>query len=404
MDTVGKKPEGPKPPDKKTRSKSKAVLAIFYVGYLAAILAGVEVIVRLVVARPKDPNLRRVLVDYHHLARGETNNFRFVADSELPYRLKADFEFRSPEGGKVTHHNTVGFRDVEDFPPKTEAALRIICLGGSTTYGVSVIDNRATYPAALERFLNGEHQPQGWDRVEVFNLGVGGYTSREVLTTFQRHGLPLQPDVVLIQSGLNDVAPRLYPDFDCDYRHFRKSLTLPAQSFLARQAYHSRLFLTLGWKLNLIEPFTLQARTQYPMPSADEAAANFDANGTDCLYENLTTAVELAKNAGARVWMLSQVYLNDPDFESPDPDQRNLERLYRRGLLEHNKVIRDVCMSIDTGLVDFENVMPRRRRFFTDPVHMSEEGNEMKAKLIAKSISSALSRMPNPSRGSHSEP
>lgn len=401
MSAAEKKDDSLETPGGGIRLKSKAVSVVLYVGFLVLILGGVEVAARMLGSRAKDPNLRRTLIHYNRLAHEDTGHFRFVADSELPYRLKAGFEFRSRDGLELTRHNDAGFRDSDDFPPKTGGTLRIVCLGGSTTYGVRVTDNYATYPAALERFLNGKHRPEGWDRVEVFNLGVGGYTSLEVLANLRLHGLPLQPDIVLIQSGLNDVAPRFYPGFECSYRHFRKPLTLPAPGLLARLAYRSRLVLILGWKLDLIEPLTLQSRTQYPMPSTDKALANLAANGTDCLVANLRAATELARKAGARVWLLTQAYLDDLDFVAPEPDLRRLDEGYHRGLREHNEVIRDVAMSLDTGLVDLESMMPLKRSFFADPIHMSEEGNEMKAKLIAESISSALSRMLGTSTGVH---
>ena len=363
---------------------------LVYLAFLLALCAGLEGAARAIGARSMNSQLRMVLFGYGQLARGDISRFRFVPDAALPYRLRPGFEFTSPDGLQVTRHNDAGFRADGGFPPKTAGTLRIICLGGSTTYGVSVIDNAATYPAALERILNNDPRPPGWDRVEVFNLGVGGYTSREVLTNLEIHGLPLEPDVVLIQCAVNDVAPRFYDDFDADYRHFRKPVQSIEPGFLARIAYRSHLVLMAGWKLGAFTPITLQSRSQYPMPPAARAVENLRKNGTEAFRNNLAEAVDLAQESGARVWLLTQAHCFSPVFEAPEKDTRLLDKAYRSGLVEHNAVVRGLAADKAVGLADLERTMPTSLKYFKDPIHMSEEGNLVKARLIAESIRDGL--------------
>ena len=47
-------------------------------------------------------------------------------------------------------HNALGFRGAEVAVPKPPTAYRIVCLGGSTTYGDGVEDWHFTYPALLQ--------------------------------------------------------------------------------------------------------------------------------------------------------------------------------------------------------------------------------------------------------------
>lgn len=365
--------------------KRKARVLLVYLVFLLSLCAGSEGIARLMGAYSNDPNLHRILYDHARLAKGESGQFRFIPDTELPYRLKPNFEFISPDGYQKTKHNSSGFRG-EAFTPKSDNTLRILCLGGSTTYGVSVVDNAATYPASLNRLLNDYSRQAGREQVEVFNLGVGGYTSREVLATLKRYALPLEPDIVLIQSGVNDVAPRFYPDFAADYTHFRKPLQSLNVNFAVRIAYHSHLFIIAGWKLGLLKPLTLQSQSQYPLPPVSEAVANLNRNGTQAYQDNLSEAIDVSRKADVHVWLLTQAHMFGTTFQAPTKEMRLLDDAYHRGMIEHNLLIRELAKNKSVGLIDLENTMPPKRAYFHDPIHMSEEGNQIKAKLIAQSL------------------
>jgi lysophospholipase L1-like esterase len=47
--------------------------------------------------------------------------------------------------------------------------------------------------------------PPGFDSAEFINRGISGQTTVQVLGRFQQHVADLEPDVVLIQAGINDL-------------------------------------------------------------------------------------------------------------------------------------------------------------------------------------------------------
>lgn len=387
IDTQGTKSQCGK---SRAPGKKKAGLVTFGC-FLVILLFVIEGTARIVTSRSKDPSLRVLLHNYSLIARGDETHFRFVADDVLPYRLAPGFEVKSSDGLSVTRHNRAGFRDDSEYGSKSPDILRIVCIGGSIVYGAGVDDNAATYPASLARWLNNTVKPKGWKSVEVFNLGVGGYTSAEDLVNLRVFGLPLKPDAVLIHTGVNDVAPRFYPDFRCDYGHFRKKMRPLRVGPVARLLYRSHLALVLGWKLGLVELPTLMSRTQQPLPSVDEALANLAHNDTGCFQDNVKTMIDLCRESGVRVWLLTTPYLNAPDFESPTEDMRLLDNEgYQKGIREHNVLIRELAKSAETGLVDLDRDMPPNRLLFTDPIHYSEQGNAVAAKLIAETIAGGL--------------
>lgn len=78
-----------------------------------------------------------------------------------------------------------------------EDVLRIIALGGSTTDPVPGYD----WPRSLFELLEAKGV-----RVQVFNGGVSGYSSNQELLKLIRDVMPLDPDLVVSLSGINDLG------------------------------------------------------------------------------------------------------------------------------------------------------------------------------------------------------
>ena len=105
-----------------------------------------------------------------------------------------------------TYHNSLGYRN-DEFPiKKPEGTIRIVALGGSTTYTEKVKDNAKTFTAQLENILKEQY---GYSNVQVINAGVPGYNTWESLINLQFRVLDLEPDLVIIYHNTNDVASRL---------------------------------------------------------------------------------------------------------------------------------------------------------------------------------------------------
>jgi len=96
--------------------------------------------------------------------------------------------------------NSEGFRDVEFRKQKSSSVFRIICLGDSWTFGWNVGQHQA-YPQALKALLGREFSEGNF---EVFNFGVGGYTSLNGLRLLKTIALDLNPDVIVIGFAMNE--------------------------------------------------------------------------------------------------------------------------------------------------------------------------------------------------------
>ena len=91
-----------------------------------------------------------------------------------------------------------GFRNDQDYAVGT-GGLRVLNLGDSTTFGVSV-EPGANYSKQLAVLL------QQWrpDQYEVINAGVAGYSTYQGLRYFQGKGLAFKPDLIIVSFGYND--------------------------------------------------------------------------------------------------------------------------------------------------------------------------------------------------------
>ena len=118
-----------------------------------------------------------------------------VADGERLYGLRPGRSLRlpRPDGGpeRVVTTSALGLRGADRAVD--EAALRVLCLGGSTTFGATVSDDE-TWPAQLEATLIARGQP-----AQVFNAGVNGYMTRQKVAWAEVLIPHIRPDVVIVE-------------------------------------------------------------------------------------------------------------------------------------------------------------------------------------------------------------
>jgi hypothetical protein len=92
--------------------------------------------------------------------------------------------------------NSDGLRDREYPLEKPKGITRIIALGDSFTWGWGVGDNEI-YTEALESLL---------PRVEVINLGVAAFATKQEFDYLKMKGMKYDPDIVMLGFCLNDIV------------------------------------------------------------------------------------------------------------------------------------------------------------------------------------------------------
>lgn len=294
-------------------------------------------------------------------------------------------------------HNSLGYRGEEIVLPKPDGELRIVCLGGSTTYDSDIEDYRLAYPARLEAEL----RERGYGRVTVINAGGAGWTSWESLIGFELRVLDLDPDIVIDFDAINDVhtrfvwPPEMYRGDNSGYRAANQSgLFMP--SIFEYSTLLRILMIRAGWvgshadisrTIDRLSPsyygdaWRDQKRTgHYPDGIFREVRPEemLGRNGPRYFARNLSNLVAVAEANGIDVVLASFAY--SPDFPE---EPRVTAPEYQREIVEHNEVLRSVARSTGAAFFDFAAVFPTDRRYFTDGRHNNEEGAALKAKLFA---------------------
>jgi lysophospholipase L1-like esterase len=160
---------------------------------------------------------RRIL-----LGDEETHQVRMQQTIPQPYLhyIHAP-NYTSPRFG--VQHNEDGYRGVAVPMKRQPGTFRILCLGGSTTYGGTVGRAHQAYPAVLQELLN-EQAAEGADRVEVINGGLTWGTTAELLNHYHFKFSYYKPDLVIINVGGNDAQAYTLSYYHPDYSHWRQPM------------------------------------------------------------------------------------------------------------------------------------------------------------------------------------
>jgi lysophospholipase L1-like esterase len=296
----------------------------------------------------------------------------------LPYPLHPNkyFSFHTP-----LRLNNLGHFG-KDFSFKKPAdVLRIACLGASTTANNIADDHQDyTYPGLLEEYLHKRFAELGCPKhVEVYNCGIGGWLSIDILIDFELNILPTRPDYIILYHGNNDLFAYLTPDFARDYSHARRNLgeVLPtikrAYYFPKITFWHSYECLkdTVLGTGNIRNDLNRLIVKQKP-----DISREFHA--LDVEKQILKNILILCQYYDIRCILSSFVYYVYHD----DP----LRRKYEAGVQQENRCLRELAEEFQTIFVDQSELIPRENAYFVDAMHFTPEGMT----LLAENFGNAL--------------
>jgi len=284
-----------------------------------------------------------------------------------------------------TFHNSLGYRNDEFSVEKPAGVYRIVVLGGSSTYDVRIEDNVKTYAAQLEKLLKEEY---GYQNVQVINAGVPGYNSWEILVNLEFRVLDLDPDLVIIYEGTNDVHARLVEPsaYRGDDSGRRKAWQVPHVDLWE----HSALLRIVSRMMNItrqvgVDDF-VSSPTYLSWPFESRLREN-NLDPTEILKENppvyfrrnLENMIAVAEEHDTKIMFATWAY-------SPYLNDYASEGYSQQGFQENNSVVKEVATSHHIPLFDFADVMPQDAKYWADGRHVNEVGALVKARLFAEFI------------------
>lgn len=343
-------------------------------GVLAALVFG-EVAARIVLSVRWSEEKRR------SLTHPVSEKGRMAAHPYLPYQVRAAYG----------DHNDYGFRGPPFDITKPPGRVRIVCLGASTTYG-EFVPARQAYAAQLEELLRDEGH-----NVEVLNAGTPGWVSVESLIQLQLHVLPLDPDLVVIQHGRNELFPEAFGEFQPDYSHFRK----PDYSFHSANQWHKPLFRLSHAALILFTygqgRFGWSPTDEHPAygciefdnrPANESLVANLRAAGRDGTFRNALDSMSAICRARDIEVILCTHAFHVEKFRSGvlSRDPALFDALGAR-LERNNEIVREVAARHRVPVADFARDVQDPALYFDD-CHLTAEGHQRAAGLLLATIRS----------------
>ena len=277
------------------------------------------------------------------------------------------------------YHNSLGLRDHREFA-KDPTAIRIVVIGGSTTYTYRVRENEKIYSYGLERLLNEHYKDKLAGRhIEVINAGMSDATSAENVVRMIYFVSELDPDLVVIQHGFNDVFPRARrATISTDYHEHRKMWSEPdvftfddsiAYTLTDRVSQWSVITRYVTLRAGLTQPIALGYYITRPGRDG-EAKDNLERNDTRFFERNTRMMIALANEMGAETMLVTV------------PITERAGKGATIAVPQHNALLKDIAGDTGSWFFDFEKLMNKDEAHMPDGCHVSELGSDLKRDLF----------------------
>jgi len=324
------------------------------------------------------------------------------------YEPFGEFGYRESPGkieryynGTHAVFNAMGFRGPLVRVEKPAGTYRIVLLGGSTTFGYGVNDDE-TIDAHMRRRLPTQFSGVC---VEVVNLALGGYDSYQDYERMRVDGTRLAPDLVVINSGINDVRNAQYPDLT--YPPDPRTLIWEhAMRRMREESKHGPSLWTLALHysyLTRVPPYALELwRQRRGLHAITVAEAHGSA--VDYFEVNVVRTIELALKTGAAVILSTPPSALSARNKPSDPPEKSYwikdagtTEEYRRRLGARMGEIARRQSRAGQRVSHVSHSLPPEQ--FLDDAHLTSVGNESIARNLMEAATPYLRAALQATRG-----
>jgi lysophospholipase L1-like esterase len=293
--------------------------------------------------------------------------------------------------GRTMTFNSRGYRSPERALDLASPVPRVVTAGGSTTFDVAVPSDPASWPWRLEDDLRAAGVA-----AEVWNAGFPGWTSLENVISLALRDLDLQPRLLVLFQGINDLQPAAHQPFDPHYATLHAEISRQAIGigdaplpWRARSVFLERALPAARQWLGLAAP------PGPPVPPS-AALARIPDEAVAVFARNVGSFIALGRAAGARTLLVTQSIhrrerLADvdalimqqwvPGLAAGDAP-RELERF--------NDVLRRIAASGDADLADAAREVAWSDADFADPMHFTAAGSAKLAAYLEPTVARLL--------------
>lgn len=277
--------------------------------------------------------------------------------------------------------NSLGFRGPEMAVPKPPRTVRIAFLGASTTWCAEVSGNDYVWPHlvidALSRAFPGV-------KFDYINAGIPGYTMAPMLKNFEHRVAPLQPDVVVIYEGSNNLSGEL--------REIAAGRGLISDAKVHEFSWPSRY--SLLW--HLVEKNLVVLKSQREAESR-KGRLELDTSTIGAEYRDGLRALVVAAQKNAKLVALATFSTQLRRDQAPEQQMHAsasaffyapfaTPRLLMDGYDRYNQIMREVARETGALLIEKEHDIPGDPVHFNDTVHFTDAGSKVMAERISREL------------------
>lgn len=369
------------------RAKTWLVL----IGVIVLVLAGLEVSARVYLCHFASDEAFFILASTPQFERHGEGRTRFQLHHYLGYISRpgyADGDFSI---------GSQGYRGRDVTMPKPPGEYRIAWVGGSSTMDTDIAKDSDTACARLETML----RESGFN-ARVINAGTPGWTSYESLLNFHLRLKYLQPDLLIVGDGWNDLTTRVVsPVAYYTSDNGGAKAGAPVRFPLCERSTILRTLRILTGKAypHMAERLVHDAKVYYGhcfhSVFRRPGFENLDLRGIlrenpPIYFESNQEALYHAASAtGAEVLFLTFNFSKTGHamLESfgIDPNDGEMVQLYIDAFEEMNAAVRRTATRLGARLLDVDALFPQSERFedfYSDGFHSNEAGADKKAAIV----------------------
>lgn len=293
---------------------------------------------------------------------------------------------------KAITFNSHGYRSVERPTEKADGTLRVLCAGGSTTLDLLADDDEMTWPRLLEAAMVDQGLP-----AETWNSSVPAWSSLESLISLLIRDLDLEPDVVVLFQGINDLRAASFEPFDRQYEGHARQVRDAMGFRLQPLRWHQRSLLLETLRLGISGPPNPHALLR--IRHDGERLRALQPESLDVFERNVRSYLAVAQDRGTTVVLATQmirireqhetqdlVYLGGM-FPGLDPEAA------LDGVQQMNGVLRGLAGEEGVILADAARDLTWTDDDFGDPMHFSARGSRRFASYLEGIVSPELDRL-----------
>lgn len=298
----------------------------------------------------------------------------FVPDSQAGYTLRPGLRLKSSTYDVTV--NSLGLRGPEIDAEKASDLTRVAVLGGSSVFGYLVPDGKDSC-RALERLLENRFEP-----VEVLNAGVPGFNMRQCRHRFESQIARLEPDLVILYLGWNDMPFLLEPESEARQR------TPPAPPWMERCLANSVLYGFLRYRI-----FPPPTPRFAPPP---ESSLQITSEGATAFKADLQALIDAIRSSGATPIISTQLMASGSTAEGLEeylgdsPDQIAASRTIGAWI---TTTMKQAAETNAVPLVDCAAQVPCNPGTLGDAIHLTEQGHQLVAEAWASGLAPLLNEL-----------